>query len=92
MVNNLTTALIDAKEAGYCVAGAMVGGGEDVTAASIPLPVCLVLGSEGKGIRQGLKKHLDMRVSLPMRGARLSFNVSTACAIFCHEIARRRPA
>jgi len=92
MVNNLSTTLIEAKEAGYCVVGAMVGGGEDMTTAAIPLPVCLVLGSEGKGIRQGLKKHLDIRATLPMTGARLSFNVSMACALFCHEIARRRPA
>ena len=54
----------------------------------LPFPICLVLGSEGKGIRHGIKKHLELKVSLPIRGAALSFNVSMACAIFCHEISK----
>jgi tRNA G18 (ribose-2'-O)-methylase SpoU len=48
------------------------------------------MGSEGKGIRQGLQKLLDMKVSLPMKGAQLSLNVAIACGIFAHEIFRQR--
>ncbi|MBI5409713.1 MAG: 23S rRNA (guanosine(2251)-2'-O)-methyltransferase RlmB, partial [Nitrospirae bacterium] len=36
------------------------------------------------------QKHLDLKITLPMRGAQLSFNVAMACAIFCHEIAKQR--
>ncbi len=89
-VNNMLTALLKAKEAGYWIAGTVVEGGEDINKASLPFPLCLVLGSEGKGIRHGIKKHLDLKVSLPMEGAPLSLNVGMACAIFCHEIARQR--
>ena len=90
-VNNMLTALLKAKEAGYWIVGTVVEGGVDVASANLPFPLCLVLGSEGKGIRHGIKKHLDIKVSLPMEGAQLSLNVAMACAVFCHEIARQRP-
>ncbi|MFH1593818.1 MAG: 23S rRNA (guanosine(2251)-2'-O)-methyltransferase RlmB [Candidatus Omnitrophota bacterium] len=90
MVNNMTTAIIKAKNAGYWIVGAMVEQGADITGASLPFPIGLVLGSEGKGIRHGVKKHLDQKVSLPMRGADLSFNVAVACAIFSYEISKQR--
>ena len=90
MVNNMSTALIKTKKAGYWAVGTVVEEGEDINNVSLPFPLCLVLGSEGKGIRHGVKKQLDMKVSLPMRGVELSFNVAMACAIFCHEISRQR--
>ena len=72
--------------------GTVIKEGADINGVSLPFPMCLVLGSEGKGIRYGVEKHLDLKVSLPMRGAALSFNVAMACAIFCHEVSRRRAA
>ncbi len=90
LVTNLAASLRKAKDAGYWAAGAVVEGGTDVNEASLPFPLCLVLGSEGRGIRHGLQKLLDLKVTLPMRGARLSFNVSMAFAIFAHEIAKQR--
>ena len=86
----MLTALLKAKKAGYWIVGTVVEEGEDINRVKLPFPLCLVLGSEGKGIRHGIKKHLDMRVSLPMKGAALSFNVAMACAIFCHEISKQR--
>ena len=90
-INNLTNALIHAKKAGYWAAGAVVEGGDDLTKASLPFPLCIVMGSEGKGIHHGVEKHLEMKVTLPMQGAALSFNVAMASAVFCYEIARQRP-
>ncbi|MDD5440203.1 MAG: 23S rRNA (guanosine(2251)-2'-O)-methyltransferase RlmB [Candidatus Omnitrophica bacterium] len=90
MVTNLSTALIEAKQAGYWIAGATVQDGEDITRVKLPFPLCLVLGSEGKGIRHGIDKQLEMRVRIPMEGAALSFNVAMAAAIFCYEIKRQR--
>lgn len=91
MVTNMSQALMEAKKAGYWTVGSVIEDGENITEAKLPFPLCFVLGSEGKGIRPGIKNHLDVRVSLPMPGARLSFNVAMACAIFCHEIAKQRP-
>ncbi|MGB2706152.1 MAG: 23S rRNA (guanosine(2251)-2'-O)-methyltransferase RlmB [Candidatus Omnitrophota bacterium] len=90
VVNNLSTALVKAKRAGYWIVGTVVENGTDISKVSLPFPLCLVLGSEAKGIRHGIEKQLDLKVSLPMRGAGLSFNVAMACAIFCHEITKQR--
>ena len=89
-VTNLSAALLKAKKAGYWAVGTVVEDGENLNRVSLPFPLALVLGSEGKGVRYGIQKHLDMKVTLPMKGAQLSFNVAMACAIFCHEIARQR--
>ena len=89
-ITNLSTGLLKARKAGYWAVGTSVEGGENINRVSIPLPVCLVLGAEGKGIRYGVQKHLDMNITLPMKGAQLSLNVAMACAIFCHEIAKQR--
>ncbi|MFC1509599.1 23S rRNA (guanosine(2251)-2'-O)-methyltransferase RlmB [Candidatus Omnitrophota bacterium] len=91
MVTNMSKSLIDAKDAGYWIAGTVVKDGEDINKVSLPFPMCLVLGSEGGGIRHGIDKHLDLKISLPMKGVALSFNVAMAGAIFCHEIAKKRP-
>lgn len=91
MVTNLVNALRVAKDKGYWTAGAVVEGGQDINKVSLPFPLCLVLGAEGKGIRYGIQKHLDLKITLPMRGAQLSFNVAMASAIFAHEIAKQRP-
>jgi 23S rRNA (guanosine2251-2'-O)-methyltransferase len=90
-VNNLAPVIDEAKKLGFWIVGAMVDEqAEDITNLSLPFPLGLVLGSEGGGIRKGLQKHLDVRAYIPMRGAPLSFNVSMACGIFCHEITRQR--
>lgn len=89
MVTNLSAALIKAKKAGYWAVGTVVSEGEDINKASLPFPMCLVLGTEGKGIRYGVQKHLDLKITLPMKGAQLSLNVAMAFAIFAQEITRQ---
>jgi 23S rRNA (guanosine2251-2'-O)-methyltransferase len=89
-VTNLSQALEKAKKAGYWIVGAVVDDeAKDINQTSLPFPLGLVLGSEGSGIRYGLRKHLDLKVRIPMEGAQLSFNVNMACAIFCHEICKQ---
>jgi len=90
-VPNLSNAIITAKSRKYWIAGAIISDdAENINKISLPFPLGLVLGSEGKGIRHGLKKHLDIKACISMDGANLSFNVSTACAIFSHEISKQR--
>jgi 23S rRNA (guanosine2251-2'-O)-methyltransferase len=91
MVTNFSNALIEAKKSGYWIAGAVVEGGQDLNKTTFSFPLAIVLGSEGRGIRQGLLSHLDFKISLPMPGVSLSFNAAVACAIFCYEIAKQRP-
>lgn len=90
-VSNLCNAIIAAKRRGYWIMGAEVSDdAENINEVSMPFPLGLALGSEGEGIRYGIQKHLDIKVRIPMQGAKLSFNVAMACAVFCHEIARRK--
>ena len=90
IVSNLTKAILAAKECGFWVAGTITDGGEDINKVNLPFPLCFVLGSEGGGIRYGIRKHLDIKVHIPMKGAPLSFNVAISSAIFCQQISRQR--
>ncbi|MBD3263837.1 MAG: 23S rRNA (guanosine(2251)-2'-O)-methyltransferase RlmB [Candidatus Omnitrophica bacterium] len=86
LVSNIVNSLLEAKRQGYWVAGAVAKGGADIKKSDLSFPLCVVMGSEGEGIRYGIDKYLDFRVSIPMQGAPLSFNVNVAFAIFCYEI------
>lgn len=89
-VANLTNAIKAAKESGYRIAGAVVEGGENLFEASLPYPLGLVVGSEQKGIRDVVRRFLDLELTIPMAFNTLSFNVAHAAAIFCYEIARQK--
>jgi 23S rRNA (guanosine2251-2'-O)-methyltransferase len=55
-------------------------------------PMAIVLGSEGAGLGALVRKRCDALARLPLLGALSSLNVSTAGAIACFEVARRRSA
>ncbi len=91
LVPNLSHAVLLAKKYGYWIVGAVVNSeAEYINKTSLPFPLGLVLGSEGKGIRYGLQKHLDLKARIPMQGAELSFNVAIASAVFCYEVSKQR--
>lgn len=54
------------------------------------LPVGLVFGSEGKGMRHLIRQNCDMVLSIPLRGEITSLNVAAAAAIFMYEVVRQR--
>jgi len=57
------------------------------------LPLVLVMGAEGHGVRPLVAKNCDFHALIPMaRDAVGSFNVSVAAAIALYEIARQRGA
>ena len=89
-VTNLAKVADKAKERGVSIAGAVVDGGENIISSKLDFPMIIMIGSEGKGIRPGLKKYLDKRLALPMKGAGLSFNAAIAAALFAYEITRKK--
>ncbi len=89
MVINSATTISKIKDQDVMIAGAVVESSEPVDKAELNSPLALVMGAEGKGIRPGILKLLDARLSLSMEGAGLSYNVSVATALFCYEVKRR---
>lgn len=90
LVPNIVNAIKAAKEEGVTILGSVVGTGEPVNDVKISFPVGLVMGSEQKGIRKVVEKHIDTTVTIPMLIDRLSFNVAHATTIFCYEIFRQK--
>ena len=70
------------------VYGALLEGENIYSKSMIPKGV-LVLGNEGKGISDAVKKTIDFPISIPRFGAAESLNVSTAGAILLSEFFRK---
>lgn len=87
---NLVAALERMKEAGVWVFGAASAGGDPPWDVDFTGPACLVLGSEGEGLRSLVSRTCDRLVTVPMAGRIGSLNVAAAAAILCYEVARQR--
>ena len=87
-VSNIASTVEDLKALGIWTYAAEAGG-ESLYTTDLSGPCALVLGSEGSGVSQIVKKTCDAVVSIPMYGQVNSFNVSTAAAILLYEAARR---
>jgi len=90
-VVNLARCLRALKERGVWVAGAEAGG-ESAFKADLSGPLALVLGAEGSGLRRLTREHCDLLLSLPMKGAVESLNVSVAAGILLYLALARRGA
>jgi 23S rRNA (guanosine2251-2'-O)-methyltransferase len=80
-VQNLARALAALKERGFLVVGLDSAGTEDLTAATLSAPLALVLGAEGKGLRQLTLQTCDCVARLDVPGKIKSLNVSNAAAV-----------
>ncbi len=89
-VTNLATALQQLKKEGLWVFGTARDAEKSLYSADYSIPVCLVMGSEDKGLRPLVRKQCDFLISIPMQGGLDSLNVSTAAAVVLFEIARQR--
>jgi len=89
-VANLSNAIVKAKEEEFWIVGSAVEGGESLTDVEFQFPLAIVIGSEQKGIRDVIRKHIDIAVTIPMANARMSFNAAHAATILCYEITRQR--
>lgn len=87
-VTNLARAIEQLKEREYWVY-ATAAGGDPPAKIDFRGKVAVVMGNEGKGIRRNVLDHCDRVVTIPMFGHVESFNVATAAAILCYEVARQ---
>lgn len=88
-VANLGVALERLKEIGYWIFGTdMIG--KNYTEIDYNMPVCLVIGNEGKGMSKIIRDNCDYIVKIPMIGNINSLNASVSCGIVLSEIVRSR--
>jgi 23S rRNA (guanosine2251-2'-O)-methyltransferase len=87
---NLVSALEKLKQSSIWVYGAAAEKGVAPWAADLTGPLCLVLGSEGEGLRPLVARACDVILTVPMRGGVGSLNVAAAGAALCYEVARQR--
>lgn len=89
-VTNLVRTLDAMKEAGVWVLGAAGEAEALAFEADFTVPVALVMGAEGKGMRRLTREHCDSLIKLPMAGSVSSLNVSVAAGICLFEAVRQR--
>ncbi len=89
-VANLVRRLDWLKRQGLWIVGAAGDADLAWSKADLCRPTVLVLGGEGKGIRELTRKTCDELVSIPMRGGVSSLNVSVATGILLFEVLRQR--
>ena len=91
-VVNLSRALEELKAAGYWVVGLDGDATESVFEFRFPDLCALVVGAEGRGLRQLTRRNCDHLLSIPMRGQVDSLNVSVAAAVAFYERLRQAEA
>ena len=87
-VTNIADTIDTLKKYGYFIYGAEADGTSNYYEEKYPEKICLVLGSEGKGMRKKVKDHCDKILSIPLKGKINSLNVSVANGILLAEMAK----
>lgn len=89
---NLSQTLDLLKESDYRIFGTDQEGATSLFEVDFEGPVVIVIGSEGRGLRPGIKRRCDTLVAIPLRGRIASLNASAAAAVCLFEITRVKNA
>jgi 23S rRNA (guanosine2251-2'-O)-methyltransferase len=89
-VKNLVSTMDDLKKRGLWLVGAEGGRKEYWYEFDYNLPLGLVFGSEGRGLRLLVRKKCDKILSIPLLGQLSSLNVAAAASVFIFEVVRQR--
>jgi len=87
---NLTNSILYLKQNGFWIVGTEMKAPRNIFEVDFKMPVGLVVGSEGKGIRKKILDNCDIKVRIPMAGKLNSLNASVTAAIFVYEIFRQK--
>src|ERR1700722_429149 len=91
-VTNISRTVEELKDRNIWTVGLDERGPQTYDAMDYNMDCALVLGAEGKGLHDLVKKKCDFLVSIPMLGKVPSLNVSVAGAVVMYEIVRQRRA
>jgi 23S rRNA (guanosine2251-2'-O)-methyltransferase len=91
-VTNIVRTVEELKERNLWTVGLDERGSQTYDALDYNMDCALVLGAEGKGLHDLVKRKCDFLVSIPMLGKVSSLNVSVAAAVVLYEIVRQRRA
>ncbi|HVZ54228.1 MAG TPA: 23S rRNA (guanosine(2251)-2'-O)-methyltransferase RlmB [Pseudolabrys sp.] len=88
-VQNLARGLAALKARGFLVVGLDSSGEADLSELPLRAPLALVLGAEGKGLRQLTRETCDHVARIDLPGVITSLNVSNAAALALYVASRR---
>lgn len=89
-VTNLAQAIETLRDEDFFILGLDAEGSDELSQAELSEKVALVLGAEGKGLRQLTRQLCTALVRLPMSDKIESLNVASTAAVALYELARRR--
>lgn len=90
-IANVNDTIRQLKKVGVWVAGADAGPeAVDMSKADFNRDLALVIGAEGSGLAQLVRRECDYLVSIPLRGKTESLNASVAAGVLMYEVLRQR--
>ena len=89
-VTNISDAIEELKQAGLWVCGTAVDTNKYYYNQDLTGPLAIVIGNEGKGIGEKVKKNCDFLVKIPMKGKIQSLNASVSTGIVVYEAVKQR--
>ena len=89
-VTNISDAIEELKQAGLWVCGTAVDTNKYYYNQDLTGPLAIVIGNEGKGIGEKVKKNCNFLVKIPMKGKVQSLNASVSTGIVVYEAVKQR--
>jgi len=89
-VTNINSAIQELKDKGVWIFGTAAEGSVPMYKADLTGPTAIVIGNEGDGMSQLVRKNCDCLVHIPMKGKISSLNASAAASILLYEAVRQR--
>ena len=89
-VNNITDTISKLKDNGIWVCGTTIDAEKYYYDQDLTGPLAIVIGNEGKGISDLVKRNCDFSVKIPMKGKVTSLNASVSTGIIVYEAVKQR--
>lgn len=90
MVTNLNNTVNSLKKKGVWIVGTAFENSVNYDEIDYKDPVAIIIGNEGKGMKDLLKRNCDFIAKIPMYGKINSLNASVAAGILIYEVVRQR--